>query len=514
MVLFKNKSFYLFLLIVFLSSIFRVTNLDLIEFKIDEASNLLLATRLMFGHPLPYGGITASIGILNPPLFNYLLIPLSFISFDPKVIVAIIALINSLAIGFFFLIIKKYYNTIVAFIASFILAFSPWLIIFSRKIWPPDLIFPFAVLLFLSIHKIIIEKKTVFWTPFVLVSLFLIQLDLSSAFFILLISAFIFIQKPQLNWKYIMAGLVLGILPILPYLVYEFKNNCPDCSLLFTLNKQLDIRSPEVFLRPLQILNQGNFKFILGNDGSTFLTNFPFVYRLRPIFYIEYLLIPIGMLLFWIKNKDLRFVIYAILGLPILYFIFKLGSFMHYYVILVPFLSLFLSISFYTLAKSKNNILHYGSIVILITVILYSIVFNFYLFAIIRKQNGLNGDYGASFNKTLPYVEQQIAKYKNRKDYQEILLSSYIDVSVMRGISPFAVMIYPPKETEKNLKVIEAKLKNDPNDPRIFHELMVYYTSRKITKSYVNFIEGKIIISPVYEIIYNEVNHLYNASRY
>ncbi|MDO8621154.1 MAG: hypothetical protein Q7R31_02645 [Candidatus Levybacteria bacterium] len=514
MVLSKIKPLYLFLLVVFLSLIFRITNLDLIEFKIDEASNLLLATRLMFGHPLPYGGITSSVGILNPPLFNYILIPFTLISLDPKVIVAIIALINSLAIGLFFLIIKKYYNTALALIASLILAFSPWLIIFSRKIWPPDLIFPFSVLLFFSIHKIIIEKKIVFWITFVLSSLFLIQLDLSSAFFILLISAFLVIQKPQLNWKYIMIGLVLGILPMLPYLVYEFKNSCPDCLLLLTFNKQLDIRSPEVFIRSLQILNQGNFKFILRNDTLTFFTNYPFVYQLKSIFYIEYLLIPIGMLLFWMKNKDLRFIVYAILGLPILYFIFRLGSFMHYYVILVPFLCLFLSISFYALIKSKNYTLRYGSIGILLTVIIYSIIFNFYLFVIIRKQSGLNGDYGASFNKTLPYVEQQIVEYKNRKDYQEILLSSYIDVSAMRGISPFAIMIYPPKETEKNLKAIEERLKNDPNDPRILQELLVYYTSQKITRPYVDYIKKKITISPAYEIIYNEVNHLYNASQY
>lgn len=514
MVLSKNKSFYLFLLVVFLSTIFRITNLDLIEFKIDEASNLLLATRPMFGHPLPYGGITSSIGILNPPLFNYLLIPFTLISLDPKVIVAIIALINSLAIGLFFLIIKKYYNNVIAFIAGLIMAFSPWLIIFSRKIWPPDLIFPLSVLLFLSIHKIIIDKKTIFWIPFVLSSLFLIQLDLSSVFFILLISAFFFIQKPQLNWKYIIIGLILGILPMLPYLVYEFRNNCPDCLLLLTLNKSLDIRSPEVFLRPLQILSQGNFKFILGNDTLTFFTNFPLAYKLKFIFYIEYLLIPIGMLLFWMKNKDLRFIIYAILGLPILYFIFKLGSFMHYYVILIPFLCLFLSISFYSLIKSKNYILRYLSIIMLLGVVLYSTIFNFYLFALIRKQNGLNGDYGASFNKTLPSVEQQIVKYKHRKDYQEILLSFYIDLSVMRGISPFAVMIYPPKETEKNLKAIGERLKNDPNDPRILQELLVYYTSQKITKPYLIYLEKKISISPIYEIIYNEVNHLYNASRY
>ncbi len=514
MVLSKIKPFYLFLLVVFLSLIFRITNLDLIEFKIDEASNLLLATRLMFGHPLPYGGITSSVGILNPPLFNYLLIPLTLISLDPKVIVAIIALINSLTIGLLFLIIKRYYTTVLAFITSLILAFSPWLIIFSRKIWPPDLILPFSVLLFLSIHKIIIEKKTVFWIPFVLLSLFFIQLDLSSVFFVFLISVLLVAQKPKINWKYIFIGFLLGILPAIPYFIYEIKNNCPDCILLVTINKQLGSSNFEVLLKPLQIISQGNFNFLLGNDIITFSKQFPIVFKLKALFYIEYLFIPIGAFLFWKKYKTLSFLAYAAVGLPLLYFIFRLRPYMHYFIILVPFLSIFLSTTLDYLMQSKNRALRYTTIIVFISLIAYSIVFNLSFFQIIRKQNGLSGDYGASFNKTLPYVEQQITKYKNQKDYQEILLSSYIDVSAMRGVSPFAVMIYPPKETARNLKAIEEKLKNDSNDPRIFQELMVYYTSQKITRPYVDYIKKKITISPVYEIIYNEVNHLYNASRY
>lgn len=76
----KHQNALFFLIIVALSSIFRLTNLDLVEFKADEASNLLLATRIFFDHPLPYAGTATSVGILNPPFFIYLLIPLTLIS--------------------------------------------------------------------------------------------------------------------------------------------------------------------------------------------------------------------------------------------------------------------------------------------------------------------------------------------------------------------------------------------------------------------------------------------------
>ena len=70
----KRLTLLLFLFIVAASAIFRITNLNLIEFKDDEAINLFLAARPLFGHPFPPGGTVSSIGLLNPPFFNYLLL--------------------------------------------------------------------------------------------------------------------------------------------------------------------------------------------------------------------------------------------------------------------------------------------------------------------------------------------------------------------------------------------------------------------------------------------------------
>ena len=108
----KNRKFIsnliLFGVILILASFFRIINLDLIEFKSDEAANLLISSRQLFDKPIPPGGTGSSVGVLNPPFFNYLLIPLTYITLDPKVITFFIAFINVLAIAFFFMIVKKY----------------------------------------------------------------------------------------------------------------------------------------------------------------------------------------------------------------------------------------------------------------------------------------------------------------------------------------------------------------------------------------------------------------------
>lgn len=498
-----------FVFIVLLSAVFRVTNLNIIEFKTDEASNLLLASRSLFGHPFPYGGVVSSIGILNPPLFNYLLFPIVAITLDPRSIVFVIALLNSLALGLFFLLVKRYYNYTLAFIAAIILAFSPWAIIFSRKIWPPDLIIPFSILLLYSLHKLVLQKKTIFWIPIVTLSLLLVQLDLSSAFFVVAMFFFLFLQKPKINYSLIFLGLSLGLIPAIPYFIYELTNNCPDCFLLLNLNNYLPgIRSPEVFLRPLQIINQGNFYFLLGDDTLTFVQKFPLIYKLRTFMYLEYILIPLGMFIFWKRHKKFRFLIYSTLLLPLVYFLFRLQPFMHYFVIMVPILSVSLAFSLYVLLSSKKIMLKCMGILTTTLIVISSLTFNFATFKLIQEQKGLKGDYGTSFEITRKNAEKLLRKYRKDKEYQEMLIAIHIPLHIMQGDGPIAKMIYPYRETTKHLSSLEKRLEIVPSDPRVQQELFAYYTTN-LTRSSVSQLRSKKISKPIYKKIFNEVYNLY-----
>lgn len=504
----------LFLIVIVLSAIFRLTNLDLIEFKTDEASNLLLSSRVLFGHALPPGGIATSTGILNPPLFNYLLLPFTFISVDPKFITFIIALSNALAIGFLFLIVKKYYSQTLAFIISLLIAFSSSAIIFSRKIWPPDIVLPFAVVIFYSIHKIIVEKKTKFWIPLSAFLLFVTQLDLAYVFFSLILFLFLLLSKPQINIKYIIFGLVIGIIPLLPYATYQLKNSCPDCPLVFSVGKKLAAeRSISLFTIPLKITTQGDFRFVMGDDLITFANNFPFFNKLRGVFYAESILIIFGIFIYWKKYPKLRFLPYTMFFVPLSYFLFRLETSIHYFVILMPFLFFFTGIAIYTFLNSKKPILKYLSLFTFLSIIATSIMFNSSFFDLLSKNKGFRGDYGQSLAKTYALTEKEFRDYKRRYDYKEIIISSYIPNSVMHGSSSFAQMLYPIFQTEANLNEIENNLKKFPNDPRIIHRLTVFYTS-DATRQTLDILRNKLKDIPSYEIIYNEVKTLYMQRHY
>src|SRR3989344_2382365 len=180
-----------FIFIVLCACIFRITNLNLIEFKADEAINLFLAARPIFGHSFLPGATVSSIGLLNPPLINYLLYPFTLLSTDPKIISMIIGLINAFSIGFFYLIVKKYYGLFTALTSSLLFSFFPLMIFFSRKIWAQYLLLPFIVLLFLSLHKLAIDKKTKYWFVYAFSSLFLIQLHQASIILIAILTIFL-----------------------------------------------------------------------------------------------------------------------------------------------------------------------------------------------------------------------------------------------------------------------------------------------------------------------------------
>lgn len=505
---FKFSDKFLVILILFSSLIFRVTNINLIEFKGDEATNLFLATRPIFGHAFSPGGTVSSVGILNPPIFNHILFPLTLFSLDPKILSLMIGIINSITIAFFFLVLKRYYSRNIALIATLLLSFSPWSIIYSRKIWPQDFILPFVVLIFFSIHKILIDKNSKYWVVLTASSLFLIQLHQSGLFFTPLVFLFLLLQKAKVNFKFLIIGLAIGILPFLPYIFYEISTKCPDCSTLIAAREKTG-RSFLSFFRPFQIMGQGDFRFLLFDDINEFAKRFSFVYELKRIFYIEYILLPVGIFLFWLKNKGLRTLVYIIILLPIFYFIAGVVPHMHYSIILTPFLFLFVSFALSYFISSQNNLIKTTSILIFTILVLNSILFNSSFFQFLKDKKGLRGDYGPIFSVTEKKSKDLFKGYEKDSYYNEMLLTSYLPRDQFYGNTPVGRMIYSKKETEKNISSLEKRLINIPVDPRIQNELIAYYSFDKPTKETLSKLQKKSKEIKGYETVLEMIQKLY-----
>ncbi len=511
-----SKTALLFIGITLLAGFFRLTNLNLIEFKTDEALNLFLATRPLFGHPFPAEGTVSSVGIPNPPLFNYILFPIVFFTLNPKTITFFIALANTMAIGFLFLLIKRYYSTTTAVITSILFAISPWAILYSRKIWAPDILLPFLIGLLWSSHKIAIDNRKKYWTAYFLFSLLLVQLHQSSLFFLTPITLFLVIRKRQIfSFRYAFFGFILGIIPLLPFLHYEIQNRCPDCSTFLAAEKKVAaVSSPTIFMRNFQITGTGDYTYIFGvDDFLVFQQTFPIAYKLRYLLYFIYPLLPIGMYLFYKKNQKLRFIVYTTFATPLLYYLFKIEPLMHYYIVLLPFLFIFLSYPFAYLFKNKSLFLKGAFFVLFISFLAAYCIFDIAFINFLNLHKGTRGDYGSIFSETEKNNKKDFAHFSQEKNFSEIIIASYLRSSTMIDNLSLARMLYPTKQTEKNLPQLENTLKHIPDNPIILLELTGYFR-QKINNQTIIILRNKAHDIPAYEPIYQQIYSIYLGQKF
>lgn len=496
----------LFLLVFLAASIFRLTNMNLIEFKGDEAINLYLAAQPIFGKIIPYGANASSVMVLNPPLLSYILFPLTITSLDPRVITFFIALINSVSIALFFLIIKKYYNKRIAFFSSILLAFSPWSIIYSRKIWPPDFYLPLLVILLLSFFKITKDKETKFWILYSISSLFLIQLNLSNVIFILIISIFLFL-KTKADFKKLFIGILIGLIPLFPYASYEIKNNCPDCRPFLKGAETLNIFSSENLIRPFQIVGAGDFHFIMGDDIIYFFRSFPIAYNLKFIFYFEYLILILGTFVFLFKRDSKeKLLLYTILALPLTYFLFRFIPHMHYFALLIPFLFLFIGFGI-NFIYEKNKYLGLGTFLLLMLCLFY---FNFAFFNFLSRTKKLGGDYGKTYILTLAETKKFLKGFEKDPYYKEMFLAYSLPKEEFYSAKNLAKMLYPYEKTQKDLSALEERLKKVPVDPRVQNQLIAFY-SKDLNKETLRNLNEKSKQIKGYQFVFAQLETLYSS---
>lgn len=491
------------------AAVFRVTNLGLVEFKTDEAVAMLLATKPFFGHAFTQAATASSVGILNPPLFIYLLTPLVAISKDPSIVSGLIGCINVFAIGAFFLIVKKYYNSPVALIASLLLAFAPWPIIFSRKIWEQDFIIPLSIPLLYSLHQILVDKNTKYWWMYTCFGLLLLQIHQAIIFFLAPLTFFVLLKKPKLNWRYILLGAVLGIIPLIPYVMYEFNNNLTDFKLMLTVNDKLHLRSKKVFLFPFEVINTGYFSFIFGKDLPVFNSMYSLLSMSQKIFYIEYLALIFGGIFFWIKNNLLRPIFYATILLSIIYFILRIDPLIHYFIITIPILFLFIAIALSTIIENKNSFIKGLGFLLLGSLLIVSIWFDVAFFQFLNKNNNISGDYGRAYRMSAHDVTITLAKYKNDPRYQEMFISSFIDSNWMQGFLPVPHMIYPENEIKPQLKQLEQRVLHVPVDATAIHELVAYYTYTTPSVYDITYLQKRKQKIPALEPVYHLASDMY-----
>lgn len=502
--LFRKRIVYFFsiFVIVIVASYFRLSYIDLVEYKADEAINVFLSSRPLFGHEMPPGGTVSSVGILNFPLMNYLLFPIVLFTLNGMYISFVIAVVNVISIAAFFLMFKRYHGFLTALFSTFLLSIAPWAIFFSRKIWIQDFIVPLLVPFLYSFYKIKTDKNPSYWLLYAFSFMLLFQIHQTLLFFLVPFTLLMLSSKGRFVFFPALIGLLLGSVPLIPYILFELQNGCPDCSIIFHSSKSLDVsRDFLLFFRPLQISGIGDLFFLMGDDIAEFAQRYHLAFSSRKVFYLQYIFVPVSIVIFWLRNSKYRIFVYSALLVPTLYFVFRIHPKIHYFIVLLPFLFLFVGDSTSYLFK-KNFFFKFTIIFLLICFFAASVLFHKSFFSFVGVRGSLSGDYGDTYKNYQKNIENKFQDYLSNPDLEEMILSYSVPETTFIGTSQFPLMLFDYVSVKNEISALEKQYKKVPVDRRAFNKLIAYYT-REINSETLMVLRDKRKQYPFYGRIYN-----------
>ena len=214
--------------IVAVAAWLRYSYFGVLESQGDEAYAANLALQFVKTGKLPLAGLMSSVGVTNPPLFIYLLIPMFAINASPVFVSGCIALLSLAAVVMTWHIGRKYYGPVAGLVAGLFFAVSPWAVIYSRKIWAQDFVPVFATATMWAVHALVVGKKpkAIFWC--VLLPLCVVQIHFSGIALTAAVIAIIAWLRPKIDWRWAAAGIGVALVTMAPYLYLQQKTDWGD----------------------------------------------------------------------------------------------------------------------------------------------------------------------------------------------------------------------------------------------------------------------------------------------
>ena len=273
--------------IVVVGAWLRFQHLELLEFKGDEAFAANRALEFVRGGKLPTSGLMSSVGVSNPPLFIWLLIPMFFITSSIAGVCCLIAGLGLAAVVATWWIGRKYYGPLTGLVAAALFATAPWAVIYSRKIWAQDFVPVLATATIWALHALVLGKKpkAVFWV--LCLPICVIQIHYSGFALTATVVAILLLLRPKIDWRLAIAGVVLAMALAVPYVMAQQKNGWAEWKKMseersasrwsqlppgITINPQSGYPFPrrpsEAWQHALAIMNAGEIEDVLGLSTS------------------------------------------------------------------------------------------------------------------------------------------------------------------------------------------------------------------------------------------------------
>ena len=219
--------------ILVLAAFLRLHALDLVEFKLDEATAVDRARRLLDGD-WPTVGLTSSIGALDPPFFIYLIaIPLA-VHDDPLAATAFIGVLAVAAVALTYFVLRPRFGSFAALSAAAFFATAPWAVLYGRKIWAQDALPIVDVSLLWSLFIVLERRRSraVLLVPVLFCLAF--QLNFSALALAVPVAVVLAYRAREVDWPSFAIGVGLAALLLGPWLGHEAAHGFADVGRLLS----------------------------------------------------------------------------------------------------------------------------------------------------------------------------------------------------------------------------------------------------------------------------------------
>ena len=215
--------------IFFIAAYLRLAGLEHSSTGGDQAVLLNIALRWVTQGEFPLAANKSSVGLMNPPLLEYLLALPLFLKRDMLLVAQFVALLNLAGVGVTFFVLRAAFGVRLALLATLLFAVNPWSVYYSRLIWNPTMIPLFSSLLlggligaFAFRHKGLHLALSFVWLSGI------IQLHLASVAVAPAVLILLWVFRKQVTLKALLIGLLVFVLSFAPFIAYEISTGFQD----------------------------------------------------------------------------------------------------------------------------------------------------------------------------------------------------------------------------------------------------------------------------------------------
>ena len=224
----------------------RLHALEWTEFSGDELSIMYDSYRAGHEH-IALHGIPASIGLPLPNFLLYLLaLPLT-ISREPTTIVVFVALLNLLGLACLYRLLARSVGTLGALCGVALFASAPWPMMFARKVWNPDFLFPFAAFLYLLLASQHTRPRSWKCALAIVSWVLLCGFHASAWMLIVPLALWIWIFRVPFDRRGLAIGAGLALLLLAPYGYYFAESGFDDLASAIAMRRGQPVASTSFF---------------------------------------------------------------------------------------------------------------------------------------------------------------------------------------------------------------------------------------------------------------------------